>query len=125
MRRPLSASGIGPIRISWEYSYIDLQVLSSVIPATFVARADLADWPVVGPTSAAFSTIYIERSRTTDVGRVVEQMAQVLRSGQSVIVFPEGTTSSGESAQRFHSSLIELAARRDLPVHFATEYRTD
>src|SRR5690606_17497009 len=84
--------------------------------ARFVAKAELRRWPVVGWMSRAAGTLFIERERKRDALRVVHQLAQALRDGHSVVVFPEGTTGDGATLLPFHANLLQAAIATGTPV---------
>jgi 1-acyl-sn-glycerol-3-phosphate acyltransferase len=89
-------------------SYLDVPVLGSLLSAGFVAKAEVADWPLFGILSKIQNSVFIER-RTT---RAVEhrlQLQDYLAKGQNLILFPEGTSSDGLTALPFKSSLFSLA----------------
>jgi len=88
-------------------SYLDIPVLSSVIDATFVARADMAAWPVFGTIAKATGTIFVDRSGP----RAMEQRALIvsrLAGGENLILFPEGTSTDGSSVAPFKSALFGI-----------------
>lgn len=105
--------------VSNHVSYMDIILLATRVDAAFVAKADLRDWPVLGRAFAVADTIFIDRGRRRDVLRVMEQAGRDLQRNLGVVVFPEGTSSKGDEILRFKPSLLDFAARRDLPVHFA------
>ena len=78
-------------------------------PARFVSKADVRHWPVLGRLVDAAGTLYIERERKRDAMRVVHQMAEALRAGDTLAVFPEGTTTDGHSLLPFHANLLQAA----------------
>jgi 1-acyl-sn-glycerol-3-phosphate acyltransferase len=100
-------------------SYVDVLVLASRLPVRFVAKAEVRRWPLLGPICRGFGTIFIDRSDRRDIPRVLAEIERALDRGEGVIVFPEGTSSSGESLLPFRSPLLALPARRGLPVHAA------
>jgi 1-acyl-sn-glycerol-3-phosphate acyltransferase len=69
--------------------------------ARFVSKADVQRWPLVNRLVDAAGTLYIEREKRRDALRVVHQMAQALQSGDTVAVFPEGTTGEGHGCCPF------------------------
>jgi len=106
-------------------SYLDIPVLASRVDAAFVAKADLRSWPLLGWIFATADTIFIDRGRKRDLLRVMRQVELARRAGLGVLVFPEGTSGSGARILPLKPSLLELAARRGEPVHYATlHYRT-
>lgn len=101
-------------------SYLDVVVLASLIDADFVAKADVAAWPIVGSLSRRVETVFIDRTRKRDLLRVLEVLERRVRTGASVVVFPEGTTSEGREVLPFKSSLFELAVRTGRPTRTAS-----
>ena len=96
--------------------YLDVIVLASQIDAAFVAKHDIATWPVVGWLCRTFGTLFLDRARPRDLVRVFCEMDGVQRHGVSVVIFPEGTSSGGETVLPFHAGLFEAAARSGSPV---------
>ncbi|MDA8019162.1 MAG: 1-acyl-sn-glycerol-3-phosphate acyltransferase [Thermoanaerobaculia bacterium] len=107
-------------------SYIDIPVLARKLHGTFIAKSELSGWPVAGQIIRSGDTIFIDRGRKRDLLRVMEEVDRTLGDGLGVILFPEGTSSSGESMLPFKPSLLQIAAGSHRPVHWATlEYRTE
>jgi 1-acyl-sn-glycerol-3-phosphate acyltransferase len=71
-------------------SWLDIAAVHAVLPeARFVSKADVKHWPVVGALTAGVGTLFIERTSKRDALRVVHQMADALKAGDTVAVFPE------------------------------------
>ncbi|HSB99636.1 MAG TPA: lysophospholipid acyltransferase family protein, partial [Burkholderiaceae bacterium] len=91
-------------------SWLDIAAVHAVCPrARFVSKADVRQWPLLGWLIAAVGTLFIERERKRDALRVVHQIAEALKSGQTVAVFPEGTTGDGRALLPFHANLLQAA----------------
>ncbi len=88
-------------------SWLDIFVLNAQHPARFVAKSELAGWPVVGSLIRGSGTLFIERARRQDTHRVNRDAADALRSGDAIAVFPEGTTTDGSTVLKFHGSLLQ------------------
>jgi 1-acyl-sn-glycerol-3-phosphate acyltransferase len=88
-------------------SWLDIFVLNAVQPVRFVAKSELARWPVVGRMIRDVGTLFVERARLRDARRVNGQAAAALAGGDIVAVFPEGTTTDGTELLPFKSSLFE------------------
>jgi 1-acyl-sn-glycerol-3-phosphate acyltransferase len=101
-------------------SYLDVIALALRCDAVFVAKSEIAHWPLIGFLARCMGTIFIERRRKRDILRVNALITSALRNGQSVIVFPEGTTSDGATVLPFKSSLLEPAVKLGVPVHCAS-----
>jgi len=95
-------------------SYLDILALGSIRPLVFVSKADVIRWPVFGILTRWAGTIYVERERRSDVGRVNELVGERLGQGAVVAIFPEGTSSDGSTVLPFRSSLLEPAAGRSV-----------
>jgi 1-acyl-sn-glycerol-3-phosphate acyltransferase len=98
-------------------SWLDIMAVHAVCPeARFVSKADVQRWPLVGRLVAAGGTLYIQRERTRDALRVVHEMAAAMRGGDTVAVFPEGTTADGHALLPFHANLLQAAIATQVPV---------
>jgi 1-acyl-sn-glycerol-3-phosphate acyltransferase len=99
-----------PILIAANHvSWLDIFVINSAAPSRFVAKAEVRDWPVLGRLCAGAGTLFIERERRRDLGRVNELIAAALGCGHRVAIFPEGTTTRGDRLEHFHASLFAPA----------------
>ncbi|MFL6664282.1 MAG: lysophospholipid acyltransferase family protein [Rhizobacter sp.] len=97
-------------------SWLDILAINAVQPVRFVSKADVRDWPVIGWLVACAGTLFIERERKRDALRVVHQVAAALEAGQTVALFPEGTTSLGDGLLPFHANLLQSAISTGTPV---------
>ncbi len=89
--------------ISWK----DIVLLSSLYPTTFVAKSEISRWPVVGWMSVRTGTLFIKRGSISDVRRLNKQIAEILRAGERVTVFPEGGTGEGEEIAHFYPGMFQ------------------
>lgn len=91
-------------------SWLDILVLHAACPeARFVSKAEVRRWPLVARLADAARTLYLERGRTRDASRVVHRIADALREGDTVAVFPEGTVGDGHALLPFHANLLQAA----------------
>lgn len=98
-------------------SWLDIAAIHAVIPeAHFVSKADVKHWPLIGRLVSGAGTLYIEREKKRDALRVVHQMAEALKAGDTVAVFPEGTTGDGRTLLPFHANLLQAAVATETPV---------
>lgn len=89
--------------------YLDIVALLSVGPVVFVAKSEVADWPLFGALASLGGTIYIDRNRRHAVAEAMEAMIETVASGVPVVVFPEGTSSDGQQVLPFHAALLQPA----------------
>lgn len=107
----------GVLLVANHISWLDITALHAVIPqARFVSKADIRSWPLLSRLADAAGTLYLERERKRDALRVVHLVAQALSEGQTVAVFPEGTTSDGHTLLPFHANLFQAAIATSTPV---------
>ncbi|MDP9045439.1 MAG: 1-acyl-sn-glycerol-3-phosphate acyltransferase [Pseudomonadota bacterium] len=107
----------GVLLVANHVSWLDINALHAVLPQLrFVSKSDIRDWPLLSRLADAAGTLYLERDRKRDALRVVHLVAQALRQGQKVAVFPEGTTSDGRALLPFHANLLQAAIASGAPV---------
>jgi 1-acyl-sn-glycerol-3-phosphate acyltransferase len=97
-------------------SWLDILVINALRPARFVSKADIGRWPLLGFMVACGGTLFIERERKRDALRVVHRVADALRDGATVAVFPEGTTGAGPRLLPLHANLLQAAIATAAPV---------
>jgi 1-acyl-sn-glycerol-3-phosphate acyltransferase len=91
-------------------SWLDVMVLHALCPqARFVAKSEVQRWPLIGRLVAGAQTFFVERQRPQQARQAVAAITGALRTGATVVVFPEGTTSNGHSVLPFRSSLLQAA----------------
>ena len=101
-------------------SWLDIAAIHAAVPqARFVSKSDVKQWPLVGRLVAGAGTLFIERESKRDALRVVHQMADALRAGDMVAIFPEGTTGEGRELLPFHANLLQAAVVTGVPVQAA------
>jgi 1-acyl-sn-glycerol-3-phosphate acyltransferase len=106
--------------VSNHVSYVDVIALAAQCDCAFVAKREIASWPLLGLIFKTMDTIFVDRRSTRDIFKVTQGMAQTLQSGLGVVLFAEGTSGNGHSLLPFKTALLELAARDQAPVHYAS-----
>ena len=89
-------------------SYADIAILGSLLPASFVAKAEVAKWPLFGLLAKLQRTVFVNR-RATKATKQRDEMICRLEGGDSMILFPEGTSSDGNKVLPFKSALFGVA----------------
>jgi 1-acyl-sn-glycerol-3-phosphate acyltransferase len=92
-------------------SYLDIAVFGSLIPASFVAKAEIAGWPFFGMLAKLQRSVFVDR-RMHSTGRQRDEIMQRLERGENLILFPEGTSDDGNAVLPFRSALLGVAERR-------------
>ena len=109
-------SAEGAMLVMNHISWIDIYVVHTLRPAHFVAKAEIAAWPVIGYLTARTGTVFIERGKRRAVHDANRRVAEILVAGGFVAVFPEGTTTDGASLLPFHANLIQPAIDSHVPL---------
>ena len=102
--------------LSNHLSYLDILVLAAHQPVVFVAKAEVRRWPLVGWLARLGGTQFIDRSKRADVARLNAALAALIAQDIVVVLFPEGTSSGGDTVLPFFSSLLAPAAEHHWPV---------
>lgn len=106
-------------------SFLDIFVVNALVPTTFVSKDDVRHWPLVGWLSSNTGTLFLERGSRNAAQKARESIVDQLRIGKRVAIFPEGTTSRGETVLPFHSALLQAAVDAETPVTpIVLRYRT-
>jgi 1-acyl-sn-glycerol-3-phosphate acyltransferase len=107
----VDARGLGRVFIMNHRSSMDILVALAAFEATLVSRADLARWPVIGLAARRVGTLFVDRTSKQSGAAVLQAMADALQRGQGVMLFPEGTTYSGDEVRPFQVGAFSAAAR--------------
>jgi lyso-ornithine lipid O-acyltransferase len=91
-------------------SWIDIVVLSAIAPLSFVAKREVRGWPLFGALAALQRTVFVDRDRRHATGQSRDTMQERLRAGDTLVLFPEGTSSDGRRVLPFKSSFFGAAA---------------
>lgn len=118
----ISKSG-GPIRnlqgvlvVGGHVSWLDIFSIGAVLPGSFVARADLIEWPTLGRLARIMKVIPIDRASLRRLPAVVHAVAERLTAGHTVVAFPEGTTWCGLANGPFRPAMFQAAVDAVRPV---------
>lgn len=107
--RPAAARAGRPvIHVSNHTSWLDIAVLGGRFDACFIAKDEVAGWPLIGTIARLGRTVYVRRSRAS-TGRERDTMQKRLADGDNLILFPEGTTSDGARVLEFRSAFLSIA----------------
>jgi len=92
--------------VSNHVSWVDIVVIGSIAPVAFVAKREVASWPLVGFTAKMQRTVFVDRTRRNQTGEAVAEIVARLAGGTSVVLFAEGTSSDGNRVLPFRSALL-------------------
>ncbi|MDD5390857.1 MAG: lysophospholipid acyltransferase family protein [Gallionellaceae bacterium] len=115
VRGELPAAG-GALVAANHVSWLDIHLLHSLLPARFISKAEVRNWPVFGRFAEASGTVFLVREKKADAMRVNQLMAEHLREGDCLALFPEGTTSDGRGVLPFFPSLFQPAVEAKTAV---------
>lgn len=100
------------VYVSNHTSWVDIPVVGGVLDGCFVAKGEVATWPLIGTIARLGRTVFVSRQRAT-TGRERDVMRDVLNQGDNLILFPEGTSSDGSRTLPFRSSFLAVAEARN------------
>jgi lyso-ornithine lipid O-acyltransferase len=102
----MPAVGEGVLIVANHTSYFDILVLSSLGQVSFVARSDVINWPLFGTLAKLQETVFVERTRRSQTGEARDQIRERLLAGDTLVLFPEGTSDDGNCVLPFKSALM-------------------
>ena len=107
----------GGLVVGNHISFIDIYVINALLPCGFVAKSEVARWPLIGWLSRRNDTLFIERCSRNAAHRTHQSVLEALGAGRRVAIFPEGTTTAGDRLLPFHAALFQSAIDAAVPVH--------
>lgn len=90
-------------------SWIDIPVMAGALPLSFVAKQEIATWPLFGYLARSQRCIFVDRNRKAATAEVNASVAERLTEGDVIVLFPEGTTGDGNRVLPFRSALVGAA----------------
>ena len=97
-------------------SWIDIHVINAFKPHYFVAKSEVASWPIFGWMAKQLGTLFIERGKSNSIRNMVQEIAEQL-SQKAICIFPEGTSTDGWQVAPFKPNLFEAAIVASAPVY--------
>jgi 1-acyl-sn-glycerol-3-phosphate acyltransferase len=110
--------------VSNHISWVDVIAISVVSHGVFVAKSDVMSWPILGRLAAMSGTRFIARETVSSLREVLDETTQLLEQGERVVIFPEGTSTSGSQVMRFSSAVFQAPITAGAMVQaVALQYR--
>lgn len=106
----------GVLLVANHISWLDIPLMAAVRPARMLAKSEIRQWPVAGWLTARSGALFIERDRLRALPGTVTRIADALRGGAAVAVFPEGSTWCGRAQGRFRRAVFQAALDAGVPV---------
>jgi lyso-ornithine lipid O-acyltransferase len=97
-------------------SWLDIVVLSSVAPLSFVAKRDVNGWPFFGSLARLQRTVFVDRDRRHTTGNSRDEMQERLSAGDILVLFAEGTSGDGASVMPFKTAFFAAAEQPGISV---------
>lgn len=106
----------GRLIVANHISWLDIPLVTAVLPCRMLAKSEIGAWPVLGGLAARAGTLFIERDRIRALPRTVETVSRALLAGDRVTVFPEGSTWCGRAQGPFRRAAFQSALDARVPV---------
>ena len=107
--QPPAVGRPGLLLVANHISWLDVLAINAVRPSCFIAKSEVSGWPLIGMLCRRTRTIFIERDIRRDTMRINTMTGAMLDAGETVVLFPEGTSTDGSQLRHFHSSLFQCA----------------
>lgn len=116
----------GLLMVANHISWLDIPLLAAVRPGRMLAKTEIRQWPVAGALTVRSGALFIERDRLRALPDTVARIAEGLRAGSAVVVFPEGSTWCGRAQGHFRRAAFQAALDAGVPVQpVRLHYRLD
>jgi 1-acyl-sn-glycerol-3-phosphate acyltransferase len=102
-------TGEGVLLVANHTSWADIIIFSAVTPLSFVAKAEVARWPLFGTLARLQRTVFVERARRSATAEIRDEIRERLLAGDTLLLFPEGTSHDGNRVLPFKSALLGAA----------------
>lgn len=110
-------TGQGRLLVANHISWLDAVALNAASPACFIVKSEVRDWPLLGWMCHRANYLFVKRDIRRDTVRINRQIAEIIKHGESIAIFPEGTTTDDVYPGHFHSSLLQCPIDIGAPVH--------
>jgi len=97
-------------------SWSDIPVLSALAPVSFIAKKEVNTWPFFGSLARLQRTVFVDREHRTTTGASANEMLERLKAGDTLVLFPEGTSHHGRGLKPFKSSFFGAVEKSDIPL---------
>jgi lyso-ornithine lipid O-acyltransferase len=109
---PQNAALIVANHVSW----IDIPLLGSIAPLSFIAKKEVSGWPLFGFLAKLQRTVFVDREKKQSTAKSRDELQARLRQGNTLVLFPEGTSHNGHGMLPFKSSFFAAAASPDVAI---------
>lgn len=109
--RPPRGSFVASNHTTWA----DILVLGGSSPALFIAKAEIATWPIFGFLARNGSTLFVDRNRMRDTARLREELRWYLENDITINIFAEGGAGCGEQIRKYRAPLFETPSALNVP----------
>ena len=106
----------GCLIVSNHISWVDIFAINALLPAAFISKAEVRNWPAIGWLASRNDTVFLRRGSRGHARIVNAEIAAMMDSGKVVALFPEGTTTDGTHVQHFHAALLQPAINARRPI---------
>jgi 1-acyl-sn-glycerol-3-phosphate acyltransferase len=106
----------GSLVIANHHSYLDIVAIGSIVPSFFLAKHEVSQWPLIGGGAVAIGVPFVQRGNPSSRAAAATTIVERLRAGHTVVLFPEGTTSTRREPLPFRSGIFRSIAGSPVTV---------
>jgi lyso-ornithine lipid O-acyltransferase len=106
--------------VSNHVSWLDIPVLTAICPVTFIAKKEVERWPLFGALARLQNSVFVDRESRQSTGPSRDTIVEKLEAGQTLVLFPEGTSYNGRLVKPFKSSFFGAVEHGTVPVYPVT-----
>ena len=107
--RVIGVPASGALLVANHTGWLDIVIFSAVMPLSFVAKSEVGSWPFFGTLARLQRTVFVTRARRSETGAARDEIRERLLAGDTLVLFPEGTSSDGNGVLPFKSALLGAA----------------
>ena len=112
--------------VSNHVTYLDIIIINKLLPVNFIAKDEIASWPIIGRLASRTGTLFIKRGHNTESTKMINEMEKRFRLKNKIFFFPEGKIGNGKRIKKFHYKLFKSIENKKLYIQpIAIRYPRD
>lgn len=97
-------------------SWLDIPLLGQLFSVRFIAKSEVANWPIISKLATKSGAIFIRRGKASDLKNIAQRSGSILALNENLAFFPEGKTGEGDKMLPIYSGLFQVSLDNNTPV---------